>query len=256
VATEGDLDYALARVSSRHGERLDDGAWRRLEASRDLSHYVAAARSSALVRWVSSVENEHDCHTIERILRAQWRRYVDGVAAWHPHPWQRWLGWMAWLPGLSLLAQLARPEAVRKWLLADPLYGPISLGAPADRAQALAHTALAPLRPVVSSGAAPGPAWSAQWRLLQPRTDVGTEYFLQQLRRALEQHQQALLRATDESEPLRKELANHLQKLFRAAAGTVVVTVCHLALVALDLERLRGGLARRCLFGDSQAEHP
>jgi hypothetical protein len=35
----------------------------------------------------------------------------------------------------------------------------------------------------------------------------------------------------------------------------VTVTVCHLALIALDLERLRGGLVRRCLFGDIQAEH-
>jgi hypothetical protein len=94
-----------------------------------------------------------------------------------------------------------------------------------------------------------------QWQLLQPPTDVGTEYFLQRLKRALDRHRQALLRAED-SEPLRKELANHLQRLFRAAAGTVIATVCHLALVALDLERLRGGLARRSLFGGSQAEHP
>ena len=255
MAIEGNLDYALTRVSARHGQRPDDVAWRRLEASRDLSHYVTAARSGALAHWVSSVEDDHDCHAIERILRVQWRRYVDGVAAWHPRAWQAWLAWLAWLPGLSLLAQLARPQAVPSWLLADPLYGPISLGTPADRAEALAHTALAALRPVVAGGAAPGAAWSVQWQLLQPPTDVGTEYFLQRLKRALDRHRQALLRAED-SEPLRKELANHLQRLFRAAAGTVIATVCHLALVALDLERLRGGLARRSLFGGSQAEHP
>jgi len=256
VAVEGNLDYALARVSARHGQRLDEGAWRRLEASRDVSHYVAAARSSALAYWVSSVEHDHDCHAIERILRGQWRRYVDGVAAWHPRVWQGWLAWLAWLPGLSLLAQLARPEAVPKWVLADPLYGPISLGTTADRADALAHTELAALRPAVAGGAAPGAAWSAAWQVLRPRTDIATEHFQQLLRRALEQHQQALLRATDGAAPLRKELANHLQSLFRAAAGTVIVTVSHLALVALDLERLRGGLARRSLFGANQAEHP
>lgn len=254
MAIEGNLDYALARVSARHGQRPDDGAWRRLEASRDLSHYVTAARSGALAQWVSSVEDGHDCHAIERMLRVQWQRYVDGVAAWHPRAWQAWLAWLAWLPGLSLLAQLARPEAVPSWLLADPLYGPISLGTPGDRANALAHTALAALRPVVADGAAPGDAWSAQWQLLQPPADGGTQYFLQRLKVALEQHRRVLQGAGD-SEPLRKELANHLQRLFRAAAGTVIATVCHLGLVALDLERLRGGLARRSLFGDGQAEH-
>ena len=64
-----------------------------------------------------------------------------------------------------------------------------------------------------------------------------------------------MLRTSDSAEPLRRELVSRLQRLLRAAAGTVVVTVCHLALVALDLERLRGGLSRRCLFGDDQTEH-
>ena len=30
VTIEGDFDYALARVAARHGQRLDEGAWRRL----------------------------------------------------------------------------------------------------------------------------------------------------------------------------------------------------------------------------------
>ena len=256
MATGGNLDYALARVSARHGQRPDDGTWRRLEASRDMGHYLAAVRSTALSGWVSSVADEHDCHTIEGALRMQWRRYVEDVAAWHPQAWQAWLRWLSWLPTLSLLAQLARPEAVPQWLLADPLYGALAPGTTADRAAALAHTVLAPLEPAVAARTALGAAWNARWQALRPRTDVGTEHFLLRLRQLLEQQAHALLRATDSAEPLRMELANRLQRLFRGAAGTVIVTVCHLALVALDLERLRGGLARRCLFGGDQAEHP
>jgi hypothetical protein len=256
VAIAGNLDYALARVAARQGQRVDDSAWRRLEASRDLDHYVAAVRSTALAAWVGSMAAEHDCHSMERALRAQWRRYVEEVAGWHPRTWQAWLAWLAWLPALSLLAQLARPALTPQWLLADPVLGPIGVGTPSDRAAALASTRLAPLSPAVAGRTSPGAAWYAQWQALQPRTDVRTEQCLLMLRRAMEQHAQALRGASDTAEPLRVELANRLQRLFRAAADTAIASVCHLALVALDLERLRGGLARRRLFGDARAEHP
>ncbi len=248
------MDYALVRVAARHGQRLDDGGWRRLETSRNLSHYIGEVRSTSLAGWVASIDAEQDCHAIERALRAQWRRYVDGVAVWHPRPWQAWLSWLAWLPTLSLLAPLGRAAAVPEWLLADPLYGPVALGLPADRVAALAHTALAALQPAVVGRTSPTAAWSAQWQLLRPRTGARTEGFLLRLTAAIEQHEQALLRSTDSADPLRQELASRLQRLFRSAAGTVIFTVCHLALVALDLERLRGGLARRCLFSGDQTE--
>jgi len=256
VAIAGNLDYALARVAARQGQRVDDAAWRRLEASRDLDHYVAAVRSTALAVWVGSMAAEHDCHSMERALRELWRRYVKEVAGWHPRAWQAWLAWLAWLPALSLLAQLARPALTPQWLLADPVLGPIGVGTPSDRAAALACTRLAPLGPAVVGRTSLGAAWYAQWQVLQPRTDVRTEQCLLMLRRAMEQHAQALQLASDSAEPLRAELANRLQRLFRTAADTVIASVCHLALVALDLERLRGGLARRRLFGDARAEHP
>ena len=101
----------------------------------------------------------------------------------------------------------------------------------------------------------PGAAWSAHWQTLWPRADARTQHCLDLLLQAVQQHERALLLATDTAEPLREQLANRLQRLLRIAAGTVIVTVCHLALLALDLERLRGGLARRCLFGGNRAVH-
>jgi hypothetical protein len=255
VAIAGNLDYALARVAARQGQRVDDAAWRRLEASRDLDHYVAAVRSTALARWVSAMAADHDCHTMERSLREQWRRYVEEVAGWHPRAWQAWLAWPAWLPALSLLAQLARPALTPQWLLADPVLGPIGVGTPSDRAAALARTRLAPLAPAVAGRTSPGAAWCTQWQVLQPRSDIRTQHCLLMLRRTMEQHARALQLASDSAEVLRTELANRLQRLFRAAADTVIASVCHLALVGVDLERLRGGLACRRLFGDDRAEH-
>jgi hypothetical protein len=254
VVIADNLDYALARVAARQGQRLDDAAWRRLEASRDLDHYVAAVRSTALAGWVSSVAADHDCHSLERALREQWRRYVEEVAGWHPRAWQAWLAWLAWLPALSLLAQLSRPEVAPPWLLADPLLGSIGVGTASDRAGALARTALAPLGPAVAGRTSAGAAWYTHWQTLQPRADARTQRCLLLLRRALEQHAQALELESDSAEPLRTALANRLQRLFRAVADTAIVSACHLGMVALDFERLRGGLARRRLFGADRAE--
>jgi hypothetical protein len=245
----GNLDYALARVYARQGQRLEEVGWRRLEASRDLGQYLAAARSTTLAEWVISFDAEHDCHTMERALRAQWPRHVKAVAAWHPRAWQEWLEWLAWLPFLSLLQQLARPESAPAWMLADPVCGPLAPGTITDRTAALAHTAIAPLEAVVAGRISPGAAWRAHWQALWPRADARTQDSRDLFLRTVDQNQQALLIATDTAEPLREQLAIRLQRLMRIAAGTVIVTLCHLALLALDLERLRGGLACRCLFG-------
>jgi hypothetical protein len=245
---EGNLDYALARVHARHGQRLDETGWRRLEANRDLALYLAAARSSALAQWVSSFDAEHDCHMFERALREQWRDYVDAVAGWHPLAFQAWLAWLGWLPGLALLAQLARPEPAPGWVLADPVYGPIAPGTPVERAAALAGTPLAPLEPVLAGRSSPREAWSAHWQTLRPRADPPAQHAFELVLQAVRRHEQDLLHAADSAAPLRSALANRMQGLLRTGAGTVIVTVCHLVLVALDLERLRGGLARRSLF--------
>ncbi len=250
MSIDGNLDYALARVLARYGERLAEADWRRLEANRDLGLYLAAVRSTPMADWVAGFDTEHDCHTFEAALRARWRHYVEAVASWHPQEWQAWLAWLAWLPGLSLLARLARAESPPTWILADPIYGPIAPGTPAERSAALARTALAPLEAVLTGRASAGAAWSARWHALQPRTDPCGAHLHELLRQAVRQHQLLLLRAADSSEPLRDQLTGRLERLLRVAAGTVIVSVCHLARVSLDLERLRGALAYRRLFVD------
>jgi len=251
----GNLDYALTRVHARHGQRMDEGGWRRLESTRDLGQYLATVRTTQLADWANGFDPEQDCHTFERALRVEWRSYVDRVAGWHPLAWQAWLAWLAWLPGLNLLAQLARREPAPAWMLADPVYGPLTPGTPADRAAALARTALAPLRSAVAGQMTVGAAWQAHWHSLRPSPDARTQHSLELLLQAMRQHEQSLARATDSAELARAELASRLQRLLRIAAGTVIVTACHLGLVALDLERLRGGLARRRLFSGQAERH-
>lgn len=249
MAIEGHFDYALARVQAHYGRRLREADWRRLEASRDLRHYLDAVRTSALGGWVSSLDITRDSHAIERSLRLEWRYYVEGVATWHPREWQPWLAWLAWLPSLSLLAQLARPERVPAWILADPVCGAIAPGTLLERRNAvLKDPALAPFEPGISGRAPMWSVWRAHWQVLMPHTDEHTAQLLTTVLHTIDRYAEELSAIVGSAAAQREELDRRLTRLFRAGADTIVATVCHLALLALDLERLRGGLATRSVF--------
>ncbi len=247
-ADGGHLEYALTRVHARHGMRPAETDWARLEASRDLVSYLDQARAGPLAAWVATLGVAVDGHTIERSLRGEWRGYVQEVAGWHPCRWQPWLTWLAWLPWLALLAQLARAEVPPLWLLADPVCGPVAPGTHSERRAALERTALAPLAAGFDGGDSFAALWRRHWQALAPRSDTDTQRLQSSLLATLDRYAGALARSAESSAP-RNELAFRLARLFRTAGGTAIATACHLALTALDLQRLRGGLAYRSLAG-------
>jgi len=239
LPAEGNLEYAAARVQARHGLRLDEPAWRRIEASRNLGEYLEVTRRGALGTWIARIEAAHDVHVIERVLRSEWREYVLALASWHPPEWQAWLEWWSWLPLLPLVARLADPEPVPPWMLADPVCAPVAVGTPLERAAALEHTPLAALAPAVRARGPLGPAWREESARLSPPIEGETQALLSRL-----------MSASGVAAPAAAPgAAVTLLHLFRAAAGSAVASACHLALLSLDFERLRGGLVVRSLFG-------
>lgn len=249
MSLEGNVEYALTRVQSQYGNRPDAGEWRRLEASHDLGQYLEAARRSFFGPWVSGLDRGGDAHLIERTLRGAWRSYVRTVAGWHPRRWQPWLIWLEWLPTLGLIARLERAGPAPDWLAADPIMGPIARGASAERLAAVKGTALAVFEPAITGRVPLGELWLARWRELQPPVDAFTAGLLAAVSRAVREHARMLaLEAAAVKVAPRDQLRDRLDRLFRAAAGTLVATLCHLALMVLDFERLRGGLVIRSVF--------
>jgi hypothetical protein len=248
MSLEGNVEYALTRVQSQYGNRPDTYQWRRLEASHDLGQSLEAARSSIFGPWVSSLDRSREAHVIERTLRGAWRSYVRTVAAWHPRPWQPWLTWLEWLPTLGLIAPLKNAAPVPEWLLADPIVGPAARRASAERPVAVTGTVLAAFEPAIAGRVPLAELWLARWRKLRPPVDAFTEQLLAAVCRTVQAHTRRLAVEGANGVALRDQLRERLSKLFRTAAGTLVATLCHLALMALDFERLRGGLVNRSLF--------
>jgi hypothetical protein len=248
MSLEGNVEYALTRVQSEYGARPDTNEWRRLEASHDLGQYLEAARSSIFGPWVATLDRSRDAHFIERTLRGAWRSYVRTVAAWHPRRWQPWLIWLEWLPTLGLIARLERAGPMPAWLLADPIVGPVARGSSAERLADVNGTALAVFEPAITGRVPLGELWLAHLQELRPPVDAFTEQLLAAVSRAVQEHTRMLALEGANGVALRDQLRKRFDRLFRAAAGTVVATLCHLALMALDFERLRGGLVNRSLF--------
>ena len=248
MSLEGNVEYALVRVQAQYGRRPDTNEWRRLEASHDLGQYLEAARSSLFDPWVSSLDRSRDVHVIERTLRVAWRSYVRRVAGWHPRRWQPWLTWLEWLPTLGLMGRVEHAGQAPVWLLADPILGTVVQGVPAERAAVIKGTALAAFEPAIAGRVPLADLWLRRWRERRPSVDTFTEQLLAAVGRAVQEHARMLAVEGADAGALREGLRERLNRLFRAAAGTVVATLCHLALMALDFERLRGGIVNRALF--------
>jgi len=248
MTSAANLDYAQARLQARHGVRARPSDWSRIEGSRDLQHFLSVATTSPLSRWVRGLTPEMSAHDLERVLRLEWSQYVREIASWLPAAWQPAVVWAGTLTDLQFVARLADPAPCPAWMFADPLFGSVAPGPPAERAASLALTELAPLAPAVATSADVRAAWHTQWQRRLPGMDQDTAYHLQRLTRTVA----ARIAGSAASGPAAGSTAvgstQRIERIFREAAGTAVSALAHLALTALDLERLRGCLAERAVF--------
>jgi hypothetical protein len=158
------------------------------------------------------------------------------------------------LTDLAPLQHLARGGEPAAWMQADPTWRALCAAQPQARAALLAA---APCGPLAAAWSAPhdlGRAWFDEWqrRLPQPLADAGDA--LESLVRVLLDHHRAFAAAQPGSGwLLRGALHARLSLLFRRAALQPAAAFIHLALCALDLERLRAELLRRLLFPRWQA---
>ena len=248
----GSIEYAQARLQSRHGQRATEAQWQQLESTREFAALLDGARAGPLHGWVAGLTAQADAQEIEALLRAHWHAAVAEVIAWMPGRWHGALAWCAVLPELPLLQHLARGGAPDAWTSQDPRWRELCAVPPGERAAQLAH---GPWRALVQAWFAPdtlAAAWQAEWRrrLPQPLHDADDSLWLVLV--ALRRHGAAFaaLAATvpGSGTPLRRALQARLSLLLRRATLEPAAAFIHLALSALELERLRGELLVRKLF--------
>jgi hypothetical protein len=244
----GSSEYALARVHARLGRRPSEGAWRAIEQARDIAPILDLCRETTLQTVVRELPAVCDLHSVDHAARLGWQRAVAEARAWMPPEYAEALQWCRLVPLLPALAHLARGGDAARWMRVDPDLAELCAAPNEQRAAVVAHGPLAPLAIVWQAPDSLAEAWTAEWqRLLPPEAleDTALATLAHDLERHLEHFQDA---GSHEAPQMRDELEARLLATFRRNPLESAAVFAWLGLTALDLERLRGELARRIAF--------
>ena len=251
-----DFAYAQARAQARLGERLSETGWRVLESTLGLPHYLASVRNTALAPLVQHFSTTVSIHTVERTLRDDWRAEVAAVSRWVPESWSSAVAWCAWLPYLDAIAWLMRGQTALSWMQADTVLAAVALSDLAARQVAFASAPFGELAkgdPRESLRA----RWFEHWTAICPQTDaeegVNLGLLVAGVQRCLAANQPHGM-SPGKRRDARKRLDALAMGLVHRRAEEPVAVFSYLALVALDLQRLRDGILRRALFRDEPGE--
>lgn len=223
--------YAQARLQAHHGRRPTAASWRVLAASKSLGHYLDGARQTGLAPWVTHLSSNADVHGIETTLRRDWRAFVKRVASWLPEDWRAAVLWTATLPDLPLTAHRARGLEPPHW--AEEIVDN-------DNAR--------PVRAHAQDGAAAQDPLTAWLNAFRARWPDGARDDAREVEALINSIGHYLGGGAADSETARERLRTRLTKTFRHGAQRPVAVFAFLALMAFDVEKLRGDLTSRALF--------
>jgi len=229
-----------ARLQARHGARPGALLWRAIDSARVADHLLEVARASCLRPWVQGFGPRSTAHEVERELRARWRAYCLGIAAYQPAADRAATRWLALLPWLPAAAALLRGAPAAPWMRADPQLAALAAADPGARPAEFAAGEFAPLVAAEASGEA-ARDFDAHWRRLVAAHSAAERAGVTRVASALALARVASTAALGHGEQL-------LERVFRRVPQTAVATSAHLLLVRRDADRLRAALLRALLF--------
>lgn len=241
--------FVQVRLQARHGARPDAATWAQLESIQDPARFLDVARTTALQPWVTPLTADTDVHTVEQFWRKHLREYIDAIAAWHPQAWAPAFQWTKRLLDLPAIQHLATSDWVPPWMQEDEALQECAFPRAEDRLRALASLDCSSLVQAARSGISLLDAWRDQWRRLWPAAPRAQLAAIEHLSRELDI---LALPPPGEHISIFPVVLEHLEARFRhafrrdffqPAAGFI-----HIALVTLDLLRLRAMLLPRIIF--------
>lgn len=264
MTTGVSIEYAHARASARLSRRPDERMWQHLRASRSVAAQLEAVRASPAAEYVSGIAAAGSIDAIELAFRQQFRRLVAEVEAWAPDGWKPAIAFVthlldlpallraaggdapAWIAGDPELAAFARHDSLERRAAFSALL-PWLVAAMADQERGSGGTLAARPHPALR-------AWERRWRALWPPCTAEEHANLDHLVRIIERH---LLHfgslAVEDAGEARLRLAAELTSLMRRSAVQPAALFAWLALLAIDLERLRGEFVLRAATDEGLA---
>lgn len=243
------FEYAQVRLQARYGQRASESVWARLEAEKDFQSYLETARTTVLAPWVANLSANSDNHDVEHSVRGTLYTTIHEVAHWLPKNWAPAVLWLQWLVYLPALRYLLADGSVRPWMAEGHRLRPFIDGPAMARANAVVAGGGAPLVAAWRTQCSMLEAWTTAWHASWPLEGAVYADTLDALATLIAKHVSHFHEVTLEGAwSARHALSEQLRWRFRRHAMTPTPAFAYLALLALDLERLRGALVKRVLF--------
>ena len=241
--------YTQTRLQARHGMRPDERTWQLVESQKDLANFLQSARQTSLKNWVMGLQATDTHHLIESSLLNLYRDYINDIASWVPHSWRKSVEWSASITYLPALQHLLSGNTVQEWMLQDPVLKQFTTTHLEQRTNAFLQSEYAPLIHAWQAGESLLSTWIRSWQSLWPEKRTKQKVELEIMIALLSQHLTSFMHvAPNTAWRHRQQLAQKLTLLFRKYSFHPVAVFIHLLLIAMDVERLRGGIMQRCLF--------
>lgn len=243
--------YTQARVQARYAGLPLEADWRRISGTRGLGGWLEEARGGPLKHWVKGFSAASDVHDLEAGIRKLLLAEIDAVAGFVPEPWRAAVHWTRWLALLPVLERIGAGAELPAWVRRSPCIAALLDEAGAAQPARLRRAGLAAL--LTTDPPQPlAQRWGLLWRARWPDSAGPGAAQLDALAARLARHLDAFRRSDPaRAWTLRQQLRERLQTEFHRLGLAPAMPFIYLALVALDLERLRRALLDRALFPES-----
>lgn len=221
--------------------------WLKLHTIHDLGSYLQTAQQTALRPWVLGLSSTHSSDDIELALRQKYRRHVEEVAHWMPTEWQKPLQWIRYLADLPALQYLVAGGEPLEWMKADPDITALTADDPQARVQTLQQAGNRRLLESWRQSGSILTGWLYQWNSMRPKS-INFEKGLQSLEKLLHQQMQYQLKYELALPTDYEAILDQLRLIFRRYAFQPAAVCAYLAIIAIDLHRIRSDLMQRIYF--------
>jgi hypothetical protein len=250
------MAYAQARIQSRYGSRADAGVWLKLQNIHDLGSYLQTAQQTSLRHWILGISTTHSSHELELTLRQKYRDHIDEVANWVPGRWRRPLYWLKRIPDLPAMQYLATGGTALEWMKKDPDLADFTDASQEVRVQAMRDAGCASLVDALHRDGNLLEGWMREWHTIWPRSKHHDRGF-SELERLIDQlilsQTPAHSRGRDDVLPADYDsISNQFRMIFRRHAFQPASVCAYLAIIMIDVHRIRSDLIQRMFFADAR----